>query len=112
MDKVETKADKRADEQLAKRIKKKVKTGKMVRQRGQQAFRPRPEGPDRITCVVIEEVTGRTVTQAAGHVTRKYAASSAARVNALRALKRKLGQRYVMVNKDGSMRYELAYRYN
>jgi hypothetical protein len=70
-----------------------------------QARRLPPSGPDRVICVVIETASGRTLTQAAGRSTRKKSAESMARVNAMRALKRKLGRRFV----EGE--YELAYRY-
>lgn len=70
-----------------------------------QLHRPRPVGPERVICAVIEKATSRTVVEAAGRATRKESAQARARQNALRALKRKLRRRFV------SSQYELAYRY-
>ena len=70
-----------------------------------QARRPQPRGPERVICAVIEKSTGRTVTEAAGRVTRKHSAESQARQNALRALKKKKKRHVPFVD------YELVYRY-
>ena len=59
-----------------------------------QSIRPRPEGPDRITCTIIEKATGRTLTSAIGPKTRKRSAAGHAKRAALERLKKKYGKRY------------------
>lgn len=76
-----------------------------------QAWRSVPEGPEQVICVVVEVATGRTVTQATGRRTRKQTAQARSRENALRALKRKRGRRFVLKTHDGNDIYRLDYRY-
>lgn len=91
------------DEALAKKTRRKANQGNPVKPPAAKRIRPR--GPERVICTVIEKATGRTVTEAAGRVTRKYSAEAMAKHNALRALKKKK-KRHVPFSD-----YELAYRY-
>ena len=59
-----------------------------------QAIRPRPEGPDKVICVVVEKDTGRSLTSASGNKTRKRSASGIAKREALLRLKKKYGLKY------------------
>jgi len=55
--------------------------------------REMPQGPSLVICSVIENATGRTVTEAAGRASPKKSASDMAKKNALRRLKKALGRR-------------------
>lgn len=54
-----------------------------------QSIRPRPEGPNKILCTVIEKATGRSLTSATGTKTRKRSAAGHAKRAALMNLKNK-----------------------
>lgn len=54
-----------------------------------QSIRPRPEGPYKILCTIIEKATGRSLTSATGIKTRKRSAPGHAKRAALMNLKKK-----------------------
>ena len=70
-----------------------------------QSIRPRPEGPDKVICVVIEKATGRSITSASGDKTRKRSASGIAKKNAILKLKKKYSLKY-----DPKL-HEFVYKY-
>jgi hypothetical protein len=71
-----------------------------------QALRPKPGGPDKMSCTVVEKSTGKKIVQVVGHATRKYSSQAMSRLNALTALKRKLKRRYNL--KEYELKYEEA----
>jgi len=63
-------------------------------ERPETYIRPAPSGPGEIWCIALSAATGCEITKAKGSKTRKYRADSAAKVNALRRVKKKLGRRW------------------
>lgn len=67
---------------------------KTVRNNEQQEIRPRPEGLNKVVCVVIEKATGRSLTSASGLKTRKRSAAGHAKRSALLKLKKRYALKY------------------
>jgi len=63
-----------------------------------QSIRQRPSGPDKVICMVIESLTGRTLTSAIGRKSRKHSAAGNSKMLALHRLTRVKGRKWRVTN--------------